>query len=274
MKGNDSTNKLSTWEDAVLWLKAQPDNHELIQACFYDDPLQDAADRYHQSAEWKALKTFLPQPGRVLDIGAGRGIAAYAFAKEGWQVDALEPDKSNVVGAGAIRLLAHSSALDIKVEQTWGEKLPYADATFDLVFGRQVLHHARDLAALCKEAARVLKPNGMYIFTREHVISKPEDLDQFLESHPLHMLYGGEHAYILKEYLDAIEDSGITLTSVLNPIQSNINLYPESIQDVKRRLANKLKLPSFFIPNIALSVYGEIINTPGRLYSFIGQKNV
>ena len=27
-----------TWEEAVIWLKAQPDQAELVQACFFDDP--------------------------------------------------------------------------------------------------------------------------------------------------------------------------------------------------------------------------------------------
>jgi SAM-dependent methyltransferase len=265
--------RLATWEDAVKWLKGQPDTEELVQACFYDDPLLNAAERYYKCPEWDALRAYLPKSGRVLDIGSGRGISAYAFAKDGWQVDALEPDGSDMVGAGAIRLLAEQSHLNIRIEQNWGEQLPYADSTFDLVYGRQVLHHAKDLKQLCKEAARVLKPNGLFIFTREHVISKLEDLNSFLRTHPLHKLYGGEHAYLLQDYRSAILESGIKLNIVLNPMQSNINLYPETIQDVKRRLANKLKLPSILIPDFILSMYGVMSNAPGRLYSFIGQKN-
>lgn len=267
------TEKLATWEDAVKWLKTQPNSEALVKACFYDDPLPTAAERYYKCTEWDALRAYTPKVGRVLDIGSGRGISAYAFAKDGWQVDALEPDSSDLVGAGAIRKLAEQSQLNIKVEQTWGEQLPYADSSFDLVYGRQVLHHAKDLKQLCKEAARVLKPNGIFIFTREHVISKQEDLNSFLQTHPLHKLYGGENAYLLQDYKNAILESGIKLNVVLNPMQSNINLYPESIQDVKQRLASRLKLPSSLIPDFILSMYGIMSNAPGRLYSFIGQKN-
>jgi ubiquinone/menaquinone biosynthesis C-methylase UbiE len=265
--------KLATWEDAVNLLKNQPNNDALVKACFYDDPLIFAAERYYKCTEWDALRAYMPKVGRVLDIGSGRGISAYAFAKDGWQVNALEPDSSDLVGAGAIRKLAEQSQLNIKVEQTWGEQLPYADSTFDLVYGRQVLHHARDLKKLCKEAARVLKPNGMFIFTREHVISKQEDLNIFLQTHPLHKLYGGEYAYLLQDYKNAIQESGIKLNAVLNPMQSNINLYPESIQDVKQRIAVKFKMPSSLIPNLVISMYGALSNSPGRLYSFVGKKN-
>jgi SAM-dependent methyltransferase len=262
-----------SWEEAVTLLKSEPQYQDLVKACFFDDPLQGAADRYHQSTEWQALKTYLPKLGKVLDIGSGRGISAYAFAKEGWQVNALEPDGSEIVGAGAIKLLAEDNGLNIEIEQTWGEKLPFKDASFDLVHGRQVLHHARDLNLLCKEAARVLKPNGVFIFTREHVISKPEDLRTFLDSHPLHELYGGEHAYMLEEYKVALGSSGLVLKDVLNPMQSDINLYPDTILTYKKRIAKKFMLPSFFVMNFFLKIYGDRLDSPGRLYSFVGHKN-
>jgi SAM-dependent methyltransferase len=186
-------------------------------------------------------------------------------------VCALEPDPSEIVGAGAIRALARDAKLDIGVEQHWGESLPFPDATFNLVHGRQVLHHARDLRKLCSEVARVLKPGGTFLATREHVISKTEDLSAFLAAHPLHKMYGGEHAYLLDEYLDAIRGSGITLTKVLNPYQSNINLYPDTVIDLKRRLAKRVYLPPTIIPDFLLTVLGAMNQVPGRLYTFVGQ---
>ena len=266
--------KALTWEDAVIWLRNQPEQAELVRSCFYDDPLIDAAKRYYESAEWQAVRTFLPKiPKRALDLGAGRGISAYALARDGWQVDALEPDPSNIVGAGAIRSLAQEANLNIQVEQTWGEKLPYADATFNVVHGRQVLHHARDLKQLCSEAARVLKPGGIFIATREHVISCKEDLPVFLNNHPLHKLYGGEHAYTLHEYKQAISQSGIKLTKVLNPFQTEINTYPETINTLKKRLAGKVGLLFLNVPDFALGVLGAMSNAPGRLYTFVGHKS-
>jgi SAM-dependent methyltransferase len=266
--------KAITWEEAVLWLRNQPDQAELVRACFYDDPLPAAAERYYASTEWAAVRRLLGnRRGAALDLGAGRGISAYALARDGWQVSALEPDPSNVVGAGAIRSLAQQANLNIRVEQEWGESLPYPDESFDLVHGRQVLHHARNLGMLCREAARVLKPGGMFIATREHVISNHDDLGFFLAGHPLHKLYGGENAYLLQEYIDAIQGGGIVLTAVLNPYQSNINLYPETTSGLKRRTAAKLHLPKVLIPDIALSWLGAINKAPGRLFTFVGRKH-
>ena len=270
---NPIANPIS-WEASVRWLKSQPEQAELVRACFYDDPLRAAADRYYLTPEWSAVRSLIgPARGRALDIGSGRGISAYALARDGWQTTALEPDKSEEVGAGAIRQLAAETGIPINVVETWGEDLPFEAESFDLVHCRAVLHHARDLKQLCREVARVLKPNGTLIATREHVLSRREDLQAFLDSHPLHHLYGGENAYLLNEYTSAITAAGITLIKVLNPLESDINLFPMSRQDYKAHLARRIFLatPSL-IPDCVLSWAGRFQDIPGRIYSFLGKK--
>jgi SAM-dependent methyltransferase len=264
-----------TWEEAVLWLKAQPDQVELVQACFYDDPLIKAAERYYASSEWDAVRTLTgPARGRALDVGAGRGISSYALARDGWQVTALEPDPSAVVGAGAITELATASSLPIKVVTDWGENLPFPDASFDLVYGRQILHHARDLSALCAEMARVLKPGGTFLATREHVIFKDSDLALFLAQHPLHWLYGGENAYRLDEYKRAIEHAGIRRVRVLNPWASAVNLHPRTAGDIGALIHARLPfLPAFVFTPLLLRRLGWLLRSPGTNYSFVGVRS-
>jgi len=266
--------ELHTWEEAVLWLRKQPDQQQLVHACFYDDPLIDAARRYASSIEWQALQRYLPtKRGHALDLGAGRGIASYALASEGWSVTAVEPDLSNVVGVGAIQQLAQESRLPIEVVAQHGEALPFKDHLFDLIHCRAVLHHARDLSALCREVSRVLRPNGMFIATREHVISRKADLGAFLDSHPLHRLYGGENAYLLTEYQRAIKAAGLRIIEVLNPYASDINLFPDSRADLKRRIAKRLYLPwQELVPEFLIDWLGNRLNQPGRHFSFIAKK--
>ncbi|OGR35002.1 MAG: SAM-dependent methyltransferase [Desulfovibrionales bacterium GWA2_65_9] len=259
-----------TWEQAVQWLREQPDMQGLVRACYFDDPLAQAAERFRAGPEWQGMRRLLPRPGKALDIGAGRGVVAYALAKEGWQSVALEPDDSALVGAQAITDLARKSGVDIEVVRAAAEALPFADASFDAVICRQSLHHARDLRTMCREAARVLKPGGVFLAAREHVISSGSDLPAFFERHPLHRLYGGENAYPLAEYVEAIRAAGIGLTHVLNPCQSEINAFPGSLLEIKRRLAGPLWPLAFLIPDAMLGRLGDKDKTPGRLYTFRG----
>ena len=264
-----------TWEEAVLWLRAQPEQFELVRACFYDDPLIEAAERYYASTEWEAVRRLTGQgAGRhALDIGAGRGISSFALARDGWQVTALEPDPSDVVGTGAIEELATASNASIEVVQEWGEALPFPDASFDLVYGREVLHHARDLSMLCAEMGRVLRPGGLFLATREHVIFKDADLAIFLKQHPLHWLYGGEHAYRLSEYKAAIARGGIRLTRVVNPWASAVNLYPRTVTEIAGLIHARLPfVPVALLTPGVLGRLGWLLRSPGTAYSFVGVK--
>jgi SAM-dependent methyltransferase len=279
-------NIFSSWEDAVAWLRQQPGQAQLVADCYYDDPLIDAAARYWESEEWQAVRAELAgRSGSALDVGAGRGIASYALAREGFMVTALEPDPSALVGAGAIRALTAESRLPIEVVEEFSERLPFADGSFDLVFARAVLHHTRDLDAACREFFRVLKPGGMLIAIREHVISTPGDLPRFLEQHPLHRLYGGEHAFLLKQYVAAIEQAGFAKLNVVSPWRSPINFSPYSLDTLKDELARRvgLGIPAMSrmvrvllgLPGVwALTrvVLEWVDHRPGRLYSFVAVK--
>jgi SAM-dependent methyltransferase len=278
-----------TWEQTVEWLRQQPDQTEVVRACYLDDPLIEAARRFAQSPEWNAVQQFLPRSrGRALDLGAGRGISSYALTEGGWHVVALEPDPSSLVGTAAIHALTKVSGLKIFVVQGVGETIPFEDCTFDLVYARQVLHHSKNLHLFCQEVARVIKPQGHFIATREHVISKPEDLGEFFSTHPFHRLHGQENAFMLDEYVSAIERSGLQLLQVLGPFDTVINYYPMDYREWRKACIQPLTQRIGYIPAILLASRRHLVgryllqqlamrlsassDTPGRMYSFVAAK--
>jgi len=268
------------WEQAVRWLMNQPDQRDLVLACYYDEPRLAAAERFRASEEWQATRFLLPSPrGRALDMGAGHGISSYALAMDGWRTTALEPDPSPLVGAEAIRRLAMDARLAIDVVETVAEEVPFDDAQFDLVYGRQVLHHARDLNRFCRQMYRVLRPGGALVATREHVVSSSRQLDAFRVGHPLHYLYGGESAFRLKEYLEALRGAGFIIERTIRPFESVVNYAPFTRDTLRAELQRRLAvfpggavvgrlLEASLTLSIALKLISVVDRRPGRLFSF------
>lgn len=269
----------NSWESAVRWLREESGLNQLVKDCYYDDPLLEAAERYQESEEWQAVRSLLKaRSGKVLDVGAGRGIASYALAREGFDVTALEPDPSLLVGSEAIKKLAKDSTLDIKVSTGYLEKLPFEDDIFDVIFARAALHHTAVLKAACGEVSRVLKPGGVFIAIREHVISRQEDLAHFFDTHPLHHKYGGEQAFLLSDYKNAIKNAGFTKLEVISPWASPLNYAPRSLKEVQESIATRFGPlsgylePVFRVPGlwpVTRRLLALIDQRPGRLYSFI-----
>ncbi|MSQ79646.1 MAG: SAM-dependent methyltransferase [Flavobacteriaceae bacterium] len=285
-----------TWEEAVDWMRKQPGLEQSVLDNYFETDLLGSAIRFEESEEFeetmeKVISYRLSvigvdnrqHPTSLLDLGAGRGIASYAFAKQGFLVTSLEPDPSNDVGAGAIRQIAKEAGLHIEVLENWGESLPFADGKFDVVYVRQVLHHAHDLPKFLQECARVLKPGGVFMSTRDHVISGPEQMDGFLKNHGLHHLYGGENAFMLDEYQDAIERAGLYIKRQLGSYDSVINYAPMTKAkfrwNVESKLAKILTKPvakmicdSAFFMKIVARMKSISDKLPGRLVSFIAIK--
>ena len=227
--------------EAIEHLRADPEYADLIRDAYLGADTLEASSRFERSAEFEETRAVLGgfEGREVLDVGAGTGIASLAIVHAGAsRVYALDPDPSPVVGRGAIERLGEER---IEVLDGVGEDIPLPDESVDIVYGRQVLHHTRDLDAVAREAARALRPGGFFFFCREHVVADDRELAEFLEAHPVHQLAGGENAYTLDQYVGAIERSGLRLLHVWGLYDTVINAFPgarsnEEFRDLRRQV--------------------------------------
>ncbi len=273
-----------TWEEAVRWYRRQPNSTQAIRDNYFDLPVLPAAERYAASEEFREVQRLLGagQGRTLLDVGAGNGIASFAFMHDGWKVTALEPDPSNEVGAGAIEQLAEASGLPVRVVREVGEHLPFSDAEFSAIHARQVLHHFSNLEAGVEEIARVLIPGGLALITREHVADDAAQLASFLRSHPLHALYDGENAYPQETYLHAFRQAGLETVSVWSPLTSILNYHPGTATELAERVRRITRggILGHLLGGSAVFRQSRINAAerrecpPGRLYSFLMRKPI
>jgi SAM-dependent methyltransferase len=96
---------------------------------------------------------------RVLEIGIGSATDFVSFARAGARLSGV--DLTPAAAEHAKRRLQLED-LDANVAVSSGESLPYADASFDLVYSWGVIHHAEHPAKVVREARRVLAPGGEF----------------------------------------------------------------------------------------------------------------
>jgi ubiquinone/menaquinone biosynthesis C-methylase UbiE len=94
-------------------------------------------------------------PGRVLEVGCGRGeFAARVAAELGAEVVALDLSERMVELTRARGL--HAVVADV-------QELPFTNATFDCAVANWMLYHVPDVDQALRELARVLRPGGRLV---------------------------------------------------------------------------------------------------------------
>jgi ubiquinone/menaquinone biosynthesis C-methylase UbiE len=97
---------------------------------------------------------------RVLDYGCGHAMASIVLARKGAEVTAFDLSGGYLAEA---RRRADSNQVAIRFVQADGARLPFADGSFDRVWGNAVLHHM-DVEVAGRELRRILRPGGVAVF--------------------------------------------------------------------------------------------------------------
>jgi ArsR family transcriptional regulator len=131
---------------------------------FFDSVAGRLGKDYVPGKSWKsmaeALLRLMP-PMIIADLGAGEGAFALLLAQRAKKVIAVDTS-AKMIEVGREHALRHGVE---NVEYRLGdmEELPIDDATVDLVFFSQSLHHALHPERAVEEAARILAPGGRIV---------------------------------------------------------------------------------------------------------------
>jgi O-antigen biosynthesis protein len=109
--------------------------------------------RYAFAARWACRM-------RVLDVATGSGWGAAVLAGRAAAVWAVDIDLPSLRGAAD-----QYGRANIVFLQADGARLPFPDASMDLVVAFEVLEHVRDQAGLVKELARVVSRGGLVLIS-------------------------------------------------------------------------------------------------------------
>ena len=99
---------------------------------------------------------------RVLDLGCGGGLTTACLAQRGATVVGMDLSRASLHVASC-HTRGHSHPESVFACGR-AESLPFADASFDIVWCTDVLEHLSDLPAAIAQIARVLKPGGLFLY--------------------------------------------------------------------------------------------------------------
>lgn len=112
---------------------------------------------------FELLQPLLQPKSNILDLGIGTGESSILFNKSGHIITGLDGSQNMLEQCKKkiteIKLVLHD------LENC---PLPFSNTSFDAIISNGVFHLTNPLSPIITEAARILKPQGYFVFTYEN----------------------------------------------------------------------------------------------------------
>lgn len=132
--------------------------------------------RSQDSLAFERPSVEIPQRKEIMLKAIGRGKRVLDLGCSGGQISKLIKDQNNEVFGIELNpravALAENKGVRVKVFDL-NEGIPFEDSFFDVVNAGEVIEHIFDTKYLFEECNRVLKPDGIFLFTAPNLNSLP-----------------------------------------------------------------------------------------------------
>jgi SAM-dependent methyltransferase len=120
----------------------------------------DANQKRIRDVEWNAIKEYVPDGAKFLDVGCGAGYAMRKASEElHCDCYGVDPDP----GGHGVGRYDPTSVSGLRIIKAEAESLPFDNDNFDVVYCSHVLEHVNNERQSLEEMRRVLKPGGTLI---------------------------------------------------------------------------------------------------------------
>ena len=194
---------------------------------------------------WPAIHTLLPEiKGRqVLDVGCGTGIFAQELLQKGANVTGMD------VSENMLKIAAETLGPKVKLFQAdLAEPLDFLeDESFDIVVASLSMHYIKHWDPVFEEFYRVLRPEGVLVFSTHHPFYDFEDSPTgvYFKTELIENVWvrSGEAFQVryyrrsFSEILAPVLSAGFIINKVLEPlpIPEAEQLNPEYYQDISKK---------------------------------------
>ena len=219
--------------------------------------------RYQDYAPWMPGVMGFNEFGgkRLLEVGCGMGTDLLQFARGGALCTGIDLTPRSVE-ISSLHLGLYDQRADFVLGD--GERLPFADASFDVVYSNGVLHHTPDTASAVRELHRVLRPGGIAKVMLYHRNSLYYWTEIVLHRGILrgHFLRGHSPEEIMSRYVEYSEHEARPLVKVYSRKQASALFKPfgEIKTEVEQMIREELRV---LRPLVSEKAFGRLRRSAG-----------